>query len=114
MSLFRKKTKKRAGRAQDPFTRQEEQLGQQIKQLESFIETAPGRIRKKMEEDMMTMPPPDDLQDRRREHAFYAKLSRGEIKNERRYQARSAMLFLLLATAIAALSSWIYSFLNGI
>jgi hypothetical protein len=63
---------------------------------------------------MTTMPPPDDLADRRREHAFYTKLSRGEIKNERRYQARSAMLFLLLATAIAALSSWIYSFLNGI
>ena len=113
MRLFRKKQTK-AKSTKDPLTRRHEQLGQRIRQLEELIETAPERIRREMEEEMMTMPPPDDLADRRREHAFYAKLSRGEIRNERRYQARSAVLFLLLATAIAALSSWIYSFLNGI
>ena len=56
----------------------------------------------------------DDLEDRRREHKFYTQLSRGEIKNERRHQARSTMLFLLLATAIATLSAWIYNFLQGL
>ena len=60
------------------------------------------------------MPPPDDLEDRRREHKFYSQLSRGEIRNEHRYQARSLMLFVLLVTAILALSAWIYSVLQAV
>ena len=98
----------------DPITKREEQLLTRIAELENFIEEGPDRIRREIEEEITTMPPPDDLEDRRREYEFYTKLSRGEIRNERRYQAKSAILFLLLATAIAALTSWIFSFLNGI
>ena len=95
------------------LSEREELLLSRIDELENYIEDAPERIRQEMDDEMRTMPPPDDLEDRRREHKFYAQLSRGEIRNEHRYQARSALLFLLLITAIVALSSWIYSVLNG-
>jgi hypothetical protein len=110
MRLFNKTPEKSSG----GFGKREEQLQSRINELETFIETGPERVRRQMEEEISTMPPPDDLADRRREHKFYAQLSRGEIRNERRYQTRGAFLFLLLAAAIAGLSSWIYSFLQGI
>ena len=112
MGFFRKKPSPAA----DPgsaLLSHEEQLLSKITELEAFIEDAPERIRREMEDELTTMPPPDDLEDRRREHRFYSQLSRGEIRNEHRYQARSALLFLLLVTAIVALSSWIYSVLNA-
>ena len=111
MGFFRKKKQKGEP---DPISKREEQLLTRIAELENFIEEGPDRIRREIEEEITTMPPPDDLEDRRREYDFYTKLTRGEIRNERRYQAKSAVLFLLLATAIVALSSWIFTFLNGI
>ena len=110
MHLFNKTPEKSSG----GFGRREEQLLSRINELETFIETGPERARLQMEEEIYTMPPPDDLADRRREHKFYAQLSRGEIRNELRYQTRGTFLFFLLASAIAGLSSWIYSFLQGI
>ena len=109
MGLF---SKKEAGK-DSGLGKREEQLLSRITELEEYIETAPDRIRREMEEEITTMPAFDDLVDRRREHKFYAQLSRGEIRNERRHQTRGAFLFILLAAAIAALSSWIYSFLQG-
>ena len=113
LGLFRKKP---AGPAGDtaPFVEREEQLVSHIRRLESFIEEAPDEIRRRMEEEMTTMPPPDDIAEIRRETKFFAQLSRGEIRNERRHQAGGAVLFLLLATAITALSLWIYNFLQGL
>ena len=109
MGFFRKKPK-----ADCPLTSREEKLLSRISELEEFIEGAPERIRREMEEEITTMPPPDDLEDRRREHKFYSQLSRGEIRNEHRYQTRSAFLFLLLVTAILMLSFWIYSVLQAV
>ena len=100
-------------RADGTLNAREEQLLTRINELEEFIEDAPERIRKEMEDEITTMPPRDDLEDRRRDHKFYSQLSRGEIRNERRHQARGSLLFILLATAIASLSSWIYAFLQG-
>lgn len=112
MGLFCKK-KPAAADETLQWNRREEDISTRIQQLEHFIEEAPEAIRKRMEEELTTMPPPDDLEDRRREHQFYAMLlTRGQIRNERRYQARSALLFVLLSTAIAGISSWIYSFLQ--
>ena len=112
MGLFGKKKSKEEEALQ--LTRREEDISNRIQQLENFIEEAPDAIRKRMEEELTMMPPPDDLEDRRREQKFYAQLlTRGEIRNERRYQVRSAFLLLLLATAIAGLSSWIYTFLQS-
>ncbi|MBL49758.1 MAG: hypothetical protein CMP28_12510 [Roseibacillus sp.] len=105
MGFFSKKEKRISGEAK---------LLSRISELEEFIEGAPERIRKEMEEEITTMPPPDDLVDRRRERKFYYQLSRGEIRNEHRYQTRSAFLFVLLVTAILALSAWICSVLQAV
>ena len=109
MGFFRNKPKP----ADSSLSSREEQLLSRINELEDFIEGAPERIRQEMEEEITTMPPPDDLEDRRREHKFYSQLSRGEIRNEHRYQARSAILFVLLVTTIVALSAWFYSVLHA-
>jgi len=109
MGFFRKKAK-----SDCPLNAREEQLLSRINELENFITDAPERIRREMEDEITTMPPPDDLEDRRREHKFYSQLSRGEIRNEHRYQTRSAMLFVLLVTAILCLSAWIYSVLQTV
>ena len=112
MGLFRKKKPATAEETLQ-LSRREEDISSRIQQLEHFIEEAPDAIRQRMEDELTTMPPPDDLEDRRREHQFYTQLlTRGQIKNERRYQARSALLFVLLSTAIAGVSSWIYTFLQ--
>mgnify|MGYP001415632972 FL=1 len=109
MGFFRKKPK-----VDCPLTSREEKLLLRISELEEFIEGAPERIRREMEEEITTMPPPDDLEDRRREHKFYSQLTRGEIRNEHRDQTRSAFLFLLLVSGILMLSFWIYSVLKAV
>ena len=113
MGLFRKAKNDRSAGG-DLVVSEEERVQQQLQKLESFLENEPERIRQQMEDERTTMPPPDDIVDRRREKIFYTQLSRGEMRNERRSQAGGALLFVLLASAIAALSSWIYSVLQGI
>ena len=113
MGLFQKARKGRNAGG-DLVVSEEERVQQQLQKLESFLENEPERIRQQMEDERTTMPPPDDIVDRRREKIFYTQLSRGEMRNERRSQAGGALLFVLLASAIAALSSWIYSVLQGI
>lgn len=115
MGLFG--TQKRRPRSKgkgSPLTNKASHLSQRINKLEQFIEDAPDRIRREMEEERTSMPAPDDLADRQREKVFYTNLSRGQVRNERRHQTQSAFLFILMATAIASLSSWIYTFLQGV
>ena len=109
MGFFRKKP-----RTDGRLSSREEELLERISELEEFIEGAPERIRREMEKEISTMPPPDDLDDRRREIKFYSRLSRGEIRNEHRYPTRSAFVFLLLVTGILMLSFWIYSVLQSV
>ncbi|MDG2488856.1 MAG: hypothetical protein P8M65_14185 [Roseibacillus sp.] len=109
MGFFRKKPQSNGS-----LTVREEKLLARISELEDFIEGAPERIRIEMEKEISTMPPPDDLDDRRREHKFYSRLSRGEIRNEHRYQTRSAFVFLLLVMGILGLTLWIYSVLQAV
>ena len=114
MPLLGKSKKKARQKGDDIIVNEEQRVQQQLQKLESFLENEPERIRQRMEDERTTMPAPDDIVDRRREKIFYTQLSRGEMRNERRSQAGGALLFLLLASAIAALSSWIYSVLQGI
>ena len=109
MGFFSKKSK-----IEGSLSAREEKLLARINELEEFIEGAPEQIRIKMEQEISTMPPPDDLDDRRREHKFYSRLSRGQIRNEHRYQTRSAFVFLLLVMGILALTVWIYSVLQAV
>lgn len=93
---------------------QERAVAEQIAKMEEMISTAPDRIRREYEESRSLMPPPDDWEDRQRAKRFNAHLSKGEIRNEHRYQARSTMLFVLLVIAIGSLLSWIVSFVQNL
>ena len=114
MGFFRKNRTAGSGKTGAVRNDPEKSIQSAIRNLESYIESAPEEIRRRMEEERTTMPPPDDLVDRRREHQFFTQLTRGEIKNEHRHQTRSALLFVLLAAAIGTLSLWIYHFLQGL
>lgn len=92
---------------------QERAVAEQIAKLEDMIGGAPERIRMEYEESRSMMPPPDDWEDRQRKKRFEAILSRGEVRNEHRYQARSTVLFVLLSIAIISLASWIVSFVKA-
>ena len=86
----------------------ERALKEQIEQLEDFVAHGPERERQAEEERMQTMPPPSEIEDRKREKDFMDQLSRGEITNEKRSQASNGLLLILLILAIAAVVAWIY------
>lgn len=92
------------------------QLDSEIEKFEALIESAPQKLREQRERERTMIPAPDDFADRRRERRFYASLSKGEMKNERRYQTRNTILFVLLACATASICWWIYMELirNGV
>lgn len=94
------------------LSEQERAVADEIAKMEEMISSAPDRIRREYEESRTLMPPPDDWEDRQRAKRFNAHLSKGEIRNEHRYQARSTFLFVLLAIAIISLLSWIVSFVQ--
>lgn len=88
--------------------RQKEALQAQINELESFIKEAPEKLQREEQERLQTMPAPEELAHRRRENEFAQRLTKGELKNERRNQTRHALLFVLIAAAIVCVSLWIY------
>lgn len=83
-------------------------LQAQIDDLQNFIKEAPEKLQKEEQERLQTMPAPDELAQRKRENDFANRLTKGELKNERRHQARSAVLFILLLAAIICVSLWVY------
>jgi hypothetical protein len=89
--------------------KKEEVLSTKIAELERIIDEAPEKLQERLERERTMMPPPDDLADRERERKFYAELSRGELQNERRYRARSTVLFTLSVAATLSVCWWIYA-----
>ena len=92
----------------DSLSAREQELRTQIEQLQDFVEHGPEREIQAAEERMRTLPPPTEVQQRIREREFMEKLSRGELKNERRNQTKSGFLLLLLILAMLAIGYWIY------
>lgn len=89
-------------------------LREKMQELESFVEEAPQLAKEQFDEQYATMPPPDELEDRRRERMFMARtLSRNEVRNERRYQAQSGVMIFLLLLATAALLAWAWRIAQG-
>ncbi|MEN8694082.1 MAG: hypothetical protein ACN4GG_11195 [Akkermansiaceae bacterium] len=84
-------------------------IASRIADLEQLIEEAPKKLEEKMELERTMMPAPDDLADRARERKFYAELSRGELQNERRYRARTTVLFTLTVAATLSVCWWIFA-----
>lgn len=96
----------------DSLSAHERAIQEQIAQLEDFVQHGPERERLAMEEQRQTLPPPSDLVVRKREKEFMEKLSRGELKNQKRNQAKSGFLLILLILAILTLGFWIYRILQ--
>lgn len=71
------------------------------------VSAQPEKILREAQEQLSTLPPPDDLADRRRLREFEEKASRTQIRNERRTQGKSLLLLVLLLTATAFLVSWV-------
>lgn len=92
----------------EPPTR-EELISAQIEDLDRLIERAPQRLLEERERARTMMPPPDSFMDREREKAFYVSYSKRQLNNERRFQIRNTILFVLSATAFLAVSWWIYA-----
>jgi len=93
----------------DALQRAEADIEAQIAELESL----PDRMKREREELDRTLPPPDDFEDRKRQHDFEERASRGKIRNERKTQRRSLLLLLLLLAATASLIVWGLSLMKG-
>lgn len=94
------------------LAQKEAELQNQIKEIQSFIEEAPEKLQKEEEERIQTLPAPDEITQRRREVEFFDRLSRGELKNERRHQAKNGVLLALLVCALLAVCLWLYKHLE--
>ena len=107
MAVLRSIPDKKASPIRD-LSDQEMALRAQIEELEDFVVHGPERERKAEVERMNTIPPPAEIEDRKREREFLKKHSRREIMNEKRSQASNGLLLILLLLAILAMGAWIY------
>lgn len=87
---------------------QKKQVSEHIADLESYLEKAPEEHKSKLREQLQTIPAPEELVIRKRENSFAVRLSKGELRNERRQQNRSITLLILLLCTIGFLAVWIY------
>ena len=108
----------RKSNSEHPFSRgdfyaKEKALQDEIDQLKDFVAHGPERERQAEAERLRTLPPLSEIEDRRREKEFMQRLSRGEMANEKRSQARNGLLIVLLLLAIAAIGAWIFQVVQG-
>ena len=96
----------------DDLTQVNEEVKNEIESLRDFLENEPTKRREAETERMQTLPAPDEIVTVRREKAFFDRLSRGELKNEHRHQAKNGLLFIVLVIAIFSVSLWIYRFIS--
>lgn len=96
----------------DEYARQQAELKAKIDEIQGFIKDAPEKLQREEQERLQTLPAPDELAHMQRENAFINRLTKGELKNERRHQARSALLFILLAVATTFIGLWIYKLIS--
>ncbi|MFC7336789.1 hypothetical protein ACFQY0_06345 [Haloferula chungangensis] len=87
----------------DPLDEAQRELDAKIAALKAL----PQQLELEMIEQERTMPPPEDLEDRKRVRDFEEKAARGQIRNERRTQGRSLLLMFLLLAATAAMVAWV-------
>lgn len=92
----------------ESLSAQEQAIQERIKKLQDFVEHGPEIERAAEEDRLCTIPAPVEVKEREREKQFMEKLSRGELKNERRHQAKSGLLLILLIIATVSIALWIY------
>lgn len=108
MALFSKKTNPDLSEVD----LEKQKLEEKIRELESFIAEAPQKMEREHLDKLQTMPAPDDIAQHQRENNFAHRLTKGELRNERRHQARSALIFVLLVIAIVFVSLWVYKIIS--
>lgn len=96
----------------DELARQDVELQNKIKQIQSFIHEAPTKLQQEEDDRIRTLPAPDEISERRREKEFFDRLSRGELKNERRHQAKNGVILVLLLITITAVCLWISRYIE--
>jgi hypothetical protein len=96
----------------DSLTQVNEEVKNEIESLRDFINNEPNKRRQAEIERMQTLPAPDEIVTVRREKEFFDRLSRGELKNEHRHQAKNGVLFIFLSLAILSVCLWIYRFIS--
>lgn len=92
----------------ESLSAQELAIQERIKKLQDFVEHGPEIERAAEEDRLSTIPAPSEVKEREREKQFMEKLSRGELRNERRHQAKSGLLLFLLILSIFFMALWIY------
>jgi len=89
----------------DLLAEKERALRDEMQRLESYIK---GGAEQERADHINTMPAPDDLNERRRQASFVDQvMSKKEIRNVKRQQAKATILFLMLLLAIVSLGSWV-------
>lgn len=92
----------------DNLAQVNEEVKSEIQSLREFINNEPAKRRQAEIERMQTLPAPDEILTVRREKEFFDRLSRGELKNEHRHQAKNGVIFIFLSLAILSVCLWIY------
>ena len=90
----------------DLLTEKEQSLRDEMERLEAYIQ---GGAEQERAEHINTMPAPDELAEKRRQASFVEQvLSKKEVRNVKRNQAKGTLLLLFLLLAIVSLGSWVY------
>lgn len=100
-------TKSRKSRDIDPELEPLDEAQRDLDAKIAALKALPQQLELEMLEQERTMPPPEDLEDRKRVRDFEEKAARGQIRNERRTQGRSLLLMFLLLAATAAMIAWV-------
>ncbi len=82
------------------------------KRMREFEENQ-KRIAREREESERTIPPMEDIQERRSMRLHEEATTRGQVKNQRRIVERSFVMLVLLIAATCALLWWGYKVMQG-
>ena len=86
---------------------------EELRRQEREIAEIPKRLADELKERQCTMPPLAEIQERTRRRAHEEIVSRGEITNIQRVQAKSMTLLILLLAATASLIWWGMKLMQG-
>lgn len=101
-----KKSSTSAKSAINSLNSREAELQDEMERLKSFISV--GAEQKHLEQ-INTIPPPDDLDQRARELSHIESLlTNKELRNTKKAQSKDLLLLILLVIAIVSLGSWVY------
>jgi hypothetical protein len=99
--------KARKARGGDPDLASLDEAQRELDAKIAELAALPEQLELEIREQERTLPPPEDLEERRRQRDFEERAARGQVRNERRTQGRSLLLLFLLLAATAAMIAWV-------